>query len=64
MRAYRKTGEPVVPGEEITDFRGDKATFVAIDQEPTPGKSGKIAVNQGGPRDWVYYPSVYDLEIR
>jgi hypothetical protein len=65
MQAYRKeTGEPVIPGEEITDFRGDKATFVAVAQEATPGSSGRVRVNQGGAHDREYYPGVYDLEIR
>src|ERR1044072_1896475 len=54
-----KDGTPVNPGDEITDFRGDKWTFGQITRAPEPGKSAKIAVND----QCEFYATVFDLVV-
>jgi hypothetical protein len=49
----------VLPGEAITDFRGDPDVFDSISRAPEPGKSGKIITGRGG----ELYPQVFGLRI-
>jgi hypothetical protein len=56
MKLTRVDGTEVKPGDEITDFRGDKSTFVGI-TGPT-----KIHVKKDE-MDREFYPSVFDLII-
>ncbi len=63
-----KTGKEVKAGDTVTDFRGDKATFVRCVRAPEPGKTGKVAVMRKNGTDdqaWEneYYMSVYGLKV-
>lgn len=55
----REDGTEVVPGDRLTDFRGDHATYESITRVPEPGKSGKIMTDRGHES----YPQVFDLKI-
>jgi hypothetical protein len=61
LRAYRKNGTEVLPGDEITDFRGDTAIFERAVRAPDAGRTGKIQVRAdvGG----EYYMGVFGLEV-
>jgi hypothetical protein len=59
-------------GAVILDFRGDPSLYKGIASPPSPGKSGKVLVGRvdfdpdtdPGINEQVYYPSVFDGEIR
>lgn len=59
-----KDGNEVKEGDEIIDFRGDKAIFKEITKVPGGPSSGKIYV-QNSEKGWEqeYYPSVFNLKI-
>jgi hypothetical protein len=60
-----RTGKPVAKGEEVTDFRGEKAIVVGWEEPRHSGSTGRIYVRpQGAKLDEGYYPSVYDCEFR
>jgi hypothetical protein len=42
-----KNGNEIKEGDEITDFRGDKATFLEITKVPGGASTGKIYVREG-----------------
>lgn len=45
LRAYSlETGQPVNPGDEVVDFRGDTYRFVRAIDVTVPGRSGKVEV--------------------
>lgn len=58
---HRESGEEILPGSTVPDFRGDLKKFLYISRLPEPGKSGKVIVEEkvGG----EYYPSVLEAEI-
>lgn len=44
MQAYPKEGgDPIAEGQEVTDFRGKAAFFVAVTREPQGSSEGRIA---------------------
>lgn len=55
----REDGTEVFPGDRLTDFRGDHATYESITRAPEPGKSGKIMTSRG----YELYPQVFNLTI-
>lgn len=61
-------GRCIQPGERLTSFRGEPATFIRVSRAPEPGKSGKIIVRWPDQDEdsfgSEYYPSVFDGEIR
>jgi hypothetical protein len=65
-------GKLVAPGAIIKDFRGDPSLYKGIASPPSPGKSGKVLVGDPdyneatdvGINEQVYYPTVFDAEIR
>jgi hypothetical protein len=52
-------GTEVLPGEEITDFRGDTAIFGYISRAPGGNSGGKIITD----RMSELYPSVFGCTI-
>lgn len=73
------TNERVNNGDEITSFRGEKATLVRATRASMPGKSGKVLVqwDQNQPSDFdlklgswppgfqmEYYDKVFDLDVQ
>ena len=65
---HAKTGKPVVLGDKITDFRGDKATLMHLDRvnEMRYGgcRSGKVTARWHDGMLRSVYDTVFDLEIR
>lgn len=60
---YRVTdsnGLAVHPGDTVTDFRGDTATFRMVSRGPLPGKSAKVVTDE---RFGEQYAGVYDLTV-
>jgi hypothetical protein len=64
----KKTGLPVQIGDEIIDFRGDKATLISLDRvnEIRYGghRSGKVTARWHDGMLRSVYDTVFDLEIR
>lgn len=64
---HTKTGEPIEIGDEITDFRGDRAVLLSLDRvnEMRYGgrRSGKITVKWEDHRPTVVYDSVFDITV-
>lgn len=65
LRAIQaKTGKPVEIGDEITDFRGDKAILVSVDRVRTLGRSGLITYKlPDGKSGRCVYDKVYDIIV-
>jgi hypothetical protein len=63
LRAYREDGTEVLPGDVITDFRGDKATFVSATRAPDGHHTGKIVFARDDYESECYM-TVFDLEVR
>lgn len=62
-----KSGEKVKKGDEVVDFRGDKAIVIGWNAPRTQGKSGRVYVKEvleSGEFEAGYYPEVYNLEWR
>lgn len=58
-----KTGDNVLPGDELTDFRGRKWIFDGVARWPEPGKSGKVRVRQKSSGfHMIMYFTVFGLE--
>lgn len=57
---HKDTGAPVVIGDEVTDFRGEKATVIGWEEPKHSASTGRVyvAVGEGSQG---YYPSVYGL---
>jgi hypothetical protein len=53
------TGKEIKKGDELTDFRGDKAIFRSFSEPHKPSSTGKVYTNRLGGS----YPSVYGLKI-
>lgn len=65
---HAKTGKPVEIGDEITDFRGDKAILISLDRvnEQRYGgrRSGKVSYRrEDGRFGSEVYDSVFDLIV-
>lgn len=58
-----RNGRVVKPGSTIIDFRGDKATFLAVTRGPLPGKSAKVWVEADGSKRELYC-TVFDLTVQ
>jgi hypothetical protein len=64
--ATDRDGNIVKPGDIITDFRGDKAVFVAATRAPSEGRAGKVSVSgQAGEGTMAmeYYTIVFNLTV-
>jgi hypothetical protein len=59
---HEATGVEVQIGEEVTDFRGDKATVTGFGTPRSPASEGRVHVKQEG-FDCEFYPSVFGLKI-
>lgn len=58
-----KTGQPIAPGDTVTDFRGETRTFKAALRARWSGGSGKIALDDRSPLyDKVIGCTVVDLD--
>lgn len=65
MKAYRKDGTEVFPGETIPDFRGDEWIFLSATRVREDGRSGKVLVRpskSGITRE--FYDWVFNLIVR
>ncbi len=61
---HRNTQIVVLPGEVLQDFRGETATFVSFEEPRHPGFSGKIHVRLPNGQYRIYFPSVFNVEIK
>jgi hypothetical protein len=52
------TGKEVFPGDTVTNFRGERATFEGVERGKQPGKSAKVRTDRG-----VHYEGVYGLDV-
>ena len=52
-----KTRKVLMPGDELTDFRGDKCTFVSFDVRRVYVRCAGMDFEQG------YFPSVFGCEV-
>jgi hypothetical protein len=57
-------GKPITAGTRIKDFRNDSWTFGMVVEAPSPGKSGKVEVMTDAGASRIFYPAVFDGEIR
>lgn len=57
----KETGEEILPGTTVPDFRGDPTKFLYISRLPEPGKEGKVMTERsvGG----EYYAGVLNARI-
>jgi hypothetical protein len=62
--AVRADGTEVNEGDEVTNFRGEKALFHSVTAFPTEGKSGRITTTAEGRGEHESYPQVYDLTLK
>lgn len=65
LQLRHKDGRTVSIGDEVTDFRGEKATVTGWQVPAHPGSTGRVHVEIETPTakyQQGYYPSVYDLE--
>lgn len=58
---HKETGDVIMPGTEVADFRGDPIMFLYVSRLPEFGKSGRVMTNRrpGG----EYYPDVLNARI-
>jgi hypothetical protein len=58
---HEATGNEVVDGETVTDFRGDKAVVTGREEPRHSGSTGRVYVRANG---WTngFYPSVFDMK--
>jgi hypothetical protein len=64
MKLVDEAGNDVEIGQEITNFRGEKAIVTGGQAPRTPDSTGRVTVTSAKPdEDWqmAYYPSVYNL---
>lgn len=59
---HKSTGKPVQIGEEVTDFRGDKAIVTGWDTPHSPASTGRLYVVEQDRAPFGFYPSVFDCE--
>lgn len=62
QKAYDKaSGEEILPGDMIENFRGETRVFEKVIRDSGPGYSAKVAVKDG----WAYYAQVFPgIEVR
>lgn len=64
----RQNGDYVVSGDIVTDFRGNRAEFLAATRAQSPGKSGKVLVRwldgPGTGNSAEYYDMVFGLTVK
>jgi hypothetical protein len=58
---HKDSRKPVVEGDELTDFRGDKAVFDHSEEPRHAGSTGRAYVRGEGYIQG-FYPSVFNLE--
>lgn len=63
----KPTGYPVSHGDELIDFRGDRAILVSIEFPTHLGSTGRVYVrdvHDESPQPYLrgFYPGVYNLE--
>lgn len=58
-----ETGRVIVPGETITDFRGEDWELVSVDAPTCEGKSGYVYVKRDDSGEMKYYPTVFACKI-
>lgn len=68
LKAFDKEGNEVKWGYEVTDFRGDRATFIMATRE-SGSRSGKVVVEWSNHTDNIpvkreYYSTVFDLTVK
>lgn len=66
MSTYRVTdanGHEVVEGSQITDFRGDPATFVQVSRGPEYNGTSKVIVKDPCGNSHEYYERVFGLTV-
>lgn len=58
---HKETGEEILPGSTVPNFRGEPTRFLYVSRLPNDGSEGKIMTEQsvGG----EYYPSVLGARI-
>jgi hypothetical protein len=66
MKLYNtKTNEPVKKDDQITDFRGERATVKGWTEPRHSGSTGRIDVRyEGTTGSQEFYPSVFNCEFR
>lgn len=60
FRVTDSDGNEIHPGDTVTDFRGETATFQAVSREPLPGKDAKVVTEE---RLGEQYARVYKLSV-
>lgn len=60
-RLVDKNGKEIKVGDEVVDFRGDKAVVTGWIKPKHPGSTGRVSVKEDGGFTMDYFPSVYDL---
>lgn len=58
-----KTGRVIVPGDTLTDFRGETWKLVSFDAPTGEGKAGYVYVTRKGSGEMKYYPTVFGCKI-
>lgn len=63
-RLVNAEGKIVEAGDEVTDFRGEKAIVVGWELPKSPASTGRVVVKRGGENGYTqgYYPSVFGLK--
>lgn len=63
--AFREDGTVLNEGEEIIDFRGDKAVFDGVSRGPEYNGTAKILYKEKGPKGWKgeCYAGVYKVLV-
>lgn len=56
------TGNPVVKGDVVTDFRGETATVESFELPRSAASTGRVYVAKDG-RISGFYPSVFNLKV-
>jgi hypothetical protein len=60
FRVTDSEGNEINPGDTVTDFRGETATFRAVSREPVGHKEAKVITDE---RLGEQYASVYKLNV-
>ena len=67
LRAYDTgTRQPVSPGDELTDFRGEPYRFIRPLESSGPGRAGKVEVAAwaGSTSRRILYANVFGLYVQ
>jgi hypothetical protein len=60
---HEKTGKLIKPGDEVTDFRGDKWTFCGASRAREIGRSGKVTAKREDGWSQEFYDGVFSLIV-